>query len=113
MNTDMINNRNLNSIVTKLFIRGRNLNMTLVFITQSDFKLPKYVRLDTTHFFIMNIPAKRGLQHIAKNHSSNTSTKGFINFDKNYTAKSYAFLADDTTLATDNPPRFRTNLLNI
>ena len=56
---DMINNKKLNLIVTKLFIRGRKLNISLVFITQSYFKVPKDVRLNTTHFFIMKIPNKR------------------------------------------------------
>ena len=51
MITDMINNKKLNSVVTELFIRGRKLNISLVFITQSYFKVPKDVRLNTTHFF--------------------------------------------------------------
>ena len=55
MVADMINNKKLNSIVTELFIRGRNLNISLVFITQSCFKVPKDDRLNTTHFFIMTI----------------------------------------------------------
>ena len=58
----MINNKKLNSIVTELFIRGRKLNISLVFITQSYFKVPKDVRLNTTHFFIMKIPSKKELQ---------------------------------------------------
>ena len=62
MTADMINNKKLNSIVTELFIRGRKLNISLVFITQSYFKVPKDVRLNSTHFFIMKIPNKRGLQ---------------------------------------------------
>ena len=53
MIADMINNNNLNPIVTELFIRGRKLNVSIVFITQSYFKVPKYVRLNSTHFFIM------------------------------------------------------------
>ena len=61
---DMINNKNLNSIVTELFIRNRKLNISLVFIKQSYFKVPKNVRLNTTHFFIMKIPNKRELQQI-------------------------------------------------
>ena len=61
MIADMINNKKLNSIVTELFIRGRKLNISLVFITQSYFKVPKDVRLNTTHFFIMKIPNKREL----------------------------------------------------
>ena len=51
----MINNRNLNSVVTELFIRGRTLNIPLVFITQPYFKVPKDVGLNTTHFFIAKI----------------------------------------------------------
>ena len=51
MIADMINNKKLNSIVTELFIRGRKLNISLVFITQSYFKVPKDVRLNTTQKF--------------------------------------------------------------
>ena len=51
MIADMIHNKKLNSIVTELFIRGRKLNISLVFITQSYFKVPKDVRLNATHFF--------------------------------------------------------------
>ena len=50
---DMINNKKLNPVVTELFIRDRKLNISIVFITQSYFKVPKEVRLNTTHFFIM------------------------------------------------------------
>ena len=70
MIADMINNKKLNLIVTKLFIRGRKLNISLVFIMQSYFKVPKDVRLNTTHFFFMKILNKRELQQIALNHSS-------------------------------------------
>ena len=59
MNADMINNKKLKSIVTELFIRGGKLNISLVFITQSYFKVPKDVRLNTTHFFVMKIMNKR------------------------------------------------------
>ena len=62
MIADVINNKKLNSIVTKLFIRGRKLNISLDFITQSYFKVPKDVRLYTTHFFITKILNKRELQ---------------------------------------------------
>ena len=78
MIADMINNKKLNSIVTELFIRGRKLNISLVFITQSYFKVPKDVRLSITHFFFMKIPNKRELQQIARNHSSDINTKDFI-----------------------------------
>ena len=69
MIADLINNRKLDSIVAKLFIRGRKLNISLVFITQSYFKVPKDVRLNTSHFFIAKILNKRELQQIAINHS--------------------------------------------
>ena len=62
---DMINNKKLNPIITELFIRVRKLNIPIVFITQSYFKVPKDVRLSSTHFFIMKIPNKRELQQLA------------------------------------------------
>ena len=107
MIADMINNKKLNSIVTELFIRGRKLNISLVFITQSYFKVPKDVRLNTTHFFITKSPNKKGLQQIALNHSSDISTKDFINIYKKRTAELYSFLVNDGTLASDNPTKFR------
>ena len=51
MIADMINNKKLNSIVTELSIKGRKLDISLVFITQLSFKVTKDVRLNTTHFF--------------------------------------------------------------
>ena len=68
MIADIINNKDLNSIVTELFIKGRKLNISLVFITQSYFKIPQDVRQNTTHFFIMKIPDERELRHVALNH---------------------------------------------
>ena len=109
----MINNKKLNSIVTELFIRGRKLNISLVFITQSYFKVPKDVRLNTTHFLISKIPNKRELQQIAINHSSDIRTEDFINIYRECTAEPYSFLVNDATLASDNPLRFRKNLFNI
>ena len=113
MIADMINNKKLNSIVTELFIRGRKQNISLVFITQSYFKVPKDVRLNTTHFFIMKISNKRELQQIPLNHSSDINIKDFINIYKKCTDKPYSFLVNDTTLASDDPLRFRKNLYNI
>ena len=110
MIADMINNKKLNSIVTELFIRCRNLNISLVFISQSYFKVPKDVRNNSTHFFIMKIPNKRELQQIAINHSSDINTKDFINIYKKCTDKPYLFLVIDTTLPSYNQLRFRKNL---
>ena len=85
----------------------------LVFISQSYFKVPKDVRLNTTHIFIMKIPNKRELQQIAINYSSDTYFKDFVKIYKKYTDEPYSFLVNDTTLASDNPLRFRKNLYNI
>ena len=113
MISDIIKNKKLNSIVTELFIRGRKINISLVFITQSYFKVPKDVRLNTTQFFISKILNKRDLQQIVINHSSDISTKDFINIYRKCTAEPYSFLVNDTTLASNNPLRFRKNLFNI
>ena len=110
MIADMINNKKLNSIVTELFIRGRKLNISLIFITQSYFKVPKDVRNNSTHFFIMKIPNKTELQQIAINHSSDINTKDFINIYKKCTDKPYSFLVNDTTLPSNNSLRFSKNL---
>ena len=85
MIADMINNNKLNPIITELLIRGRKLNISVVFITQSFFKVPKDVRLNSTHFFIMKIPNKRELQQIELNHSSDIDFKDFIKIYKKCT----------------------------
>ena len=110
MIADMISNKKLNSIVTKLFIRCRKLNISLVFISQSCFKVPKDVRNNSTHFFIMKIPNKSELQQTAINNSSDINTKDFINIYKKCADKPYSFLVIDTTLPSNNPLRFRKNL---
>ena len=112
MTADMINNKKLSPVVTELFIRGRKLNISLVFITQSYFKMPKDVRLNSTHFFIMKILNKREHQQTELNHSSDIDFKDFIKIYKKFTAEPYSFLvSDDTTLPSDNLLRFRKNLL--
>ena len=111
MIADMINNNKLNPIVTELFITGRKLNISIVFITQSYFKVPKDVRLNSTHFFIMKIPNKTELRQIALNHSSDIDFKDFMNIYKKCTKEPYSFLVNDTTLLSNNPLRFRKNLL--
>ena len=111
MIADMINNKKLNPIVTELLITGRKLNISIVFITQFYFKLLKDFRLNSTHFFIMKILNKRELQQIAVNHSSDIDFKSFLKIYKKCTAEPYSFLVNDTTLPSDDPLRFRKNLL--
>ena len=111
MIVDMINDNNLNPVVIELFIRGRKLNISIFFITQSYFKVPKDVILNITQFCIMKIPNQRELQQIALNHPSDINFKVFIKIYKKRTADPYSFLVNDTTLLSDNPLRFRKNLL--
>ena len=113
MIADMIHNKKLNSIATELFIRGRRLNISIVFIPQSYFKVPKDVRLNTSHFFISEIPNRRELEQIAINHSTDINTKDFDNFCRKYTAEPYSFFVNDTMLASNNLLGFRRNLFNI
>ena len=82
MIADIINNGNLNPVVTELFIGGRKLNISIAFITQSYFEVPKHVRQNSAHFFIMKIPNKRELRQIALNHSSDIDFKDFIKIYK-------------------------------
>ena len=110
MIADMISNKKLNPIVTELLIRGGKLNISLIFITQSYFKVSKDVRNNSTHFFMMKIPNKRELMQIAINHSSDINTKDFIEIYRKCTDKPYSFLVIDTTLPSNNPLRFRKNL---
>ena len=111
MIADMINNKKLNLAVSELSIRGRNLNVLFLFFTQSYFKVPKDVRLNSIHFFIMKITNKGELQQIALSHSSDIGFKDFIKIYKKYTAESYCFLINDTTLPSDNPLRFKKSIL--
>ena len=110
MIADMISNKKLNSIVTELLISCRKLNISLVFISQSYFKVPKDVGNNSTHSFIMKIPNKRELQQIAINHSSDVNTKDFIEIYRKCIDKPYSFLVIDTTLPSNNPLIFRKNL---
>ena len=103
--------KKLNPIVTELFIRGRKINISLVFITQSYFAVPKNIRLNFTHYFVMKIPKKRELQQVAFNHYSDVDFEDFVNLYKKCTSKSFSFLVIQATLATDNSFRFRKNLV--
>ena len=99
----MESNKKLSLKVTEFFLRGRKLNISLVFMSQSYLKVSKTIRLNITHWFIMKIPNKRELQQIASNHSSDIDFKDFIKLYQEYTKESYSFLVDDTTLSSDDP----------
>ena len=111
MTADMLSNEKLNPILPELFIRGRKLNISIVFITQYYFAVPKNIRLNSTHYFVMKTPNKRKFQQITFNHLSYTDFDDFMNFYKKCTAKPYYCLSTGTTFALHNSLRFRKNLL--
>ena len=106
----MLSNKTLQQIVTELFIRGRKLNIFLIFITQSYLTAPRNIKLDFIHYFIMKIANKRELQQITFNHSRDINFEDFIHLYKKCTAKIFSILVNDTTFAPDNPLTFRCSL---
>ena len=100
MINDMVSNKELSPIVIELFIRGRKLNLSLVFFMLLYFAVPKNIRLNSKNYFLVKIPDKRKLQQIAFNHSSD------IDLYKKCAAKPYSVLAIDTILAADNSSLF-------
>ena len=80
----METNTKLSPIVIELFLRGRKLNILLVFISQSYFKVPKTIRLNTTHYFIIIIRNKRERQQIILTHPSDIVSKHFMKLYKDY-----------------------------
>ena len=111
MISDMLSNKNLNLIVTELFIRGRKLNISLALIAQSYFTVPKNIRLNSAHYFVMTIPNKKELQEIAFNRSSDIDFQAFMNLYKKSTVEPYYFLVIVKTFPSDNFLSFRENLL--
>ena len=104
---DIMTNKKFQSIIKELFIRCRKLNISLSFITQSYFSVPKDVRLNSTHCLIMKIINKRELQNIAINHSADIDYQDFIRIYRECTKKPYNFLTIDTRLPASDPLRFR------
>ena len=106
----IMTNKKFQAIIKELFIRCRKLNISLVFITQSYFSVPKDVRLNTTHYFIMKINHKRELQNIVRNHSADINYQDFMNMYRECTREPFNFLTIDATLLASNLLRFRKRL---
>ena len=85
MIADMLSNKKPNPIFPELFIRGRKLNISLVFITQTYFFVPRNIRLNSTHYFVKKIRSKRELQQTGFNHSSDIDFQDFMNLYKKCT----------------------------
>ena len=111
MIADIMSNKKFQAIIKDLFIRCRKLNISLVFITQSYFSVPKVVRLNSTHYLIMKINNKRELQNTARNHSADIDYKNFVKIYRECTEEPYSFLTIHTTLPASDPSRLRKNLL--
>ena len=106
MIADILSNKTFNPIVTELSTRGRKLKISLVFITQSYFAVPKNIKLNSAHYVITKIPNKLELQEVTSHHSSDIGFKDFMNLYKKCTVNPHSFLVIDTTLASDNSLRF-------
>ena len=91
MIADIMTNNKFLAIIKELFIRCRKFNISLVFITQSYFSVPKEVRLNSTHYLIMKIHYKRELQQIAINHSADIDYKDFMKIYRKCTKDPYSF----------------------
>ena len=109
---DIMTNKKFQVIIKELFIRCRKLHISLDFITQSYFSVPKDVRLNSTHYLIMKINNKQELQNIAINHSADIDYQDFIKIYRECTKEPYNFLTIDTTLPASDPLRFRKNLFD-
>ena len=109
MIADIMTNKKFQSVIKELFIRCRKINISLLFIIQSYFSVPKDVRLNSTHYLIMKINDKRELQNIAINRSADIDYKDFIKIYRECTKEPYNFLTIDTTLPSTNPLRFKNN----
>ena len=112
MIVDIMTNKKFQSTIKELFIRCRKINISLVFITQSYFSIPKDVRLNSTHYLIMKINNKRELQNIAINDSADIDYKDFIKIYRECTKEPYNFLTIYTTLPSTKSLRLRKNLFD-
>ena len=107
MIVDMEPNKTLSPIVTELLLKPKKkTHHSTCFISLSYFKVPKTIRLNTVHYFIIKVPNKK-IPQIALNHLSDIESKDFMNLYKDYTEKSLLFLVNDTPLTLDNQVRFR------
>ena len=107
MIADVMSNKTFQAVVNELFFRCRKLNISLVFITQSYFSVPKDVRLNSTHYLIMKTNNKRELQNISRSHSADIDYKDFMKIYRECTKEPYSFLTIDTTLPASDPLRLR------
>ena len=109
MIADVMGDKKFKAIIKELFIRCRKLNISIVFITQSYFRTPKYARLNSTHYLLMKIQSKKELQNIAQENSGNIDFKDLLKIYKDYTSEPYSFMIIDATVPSSDSMRFRKN----
>ena len=107
MIADIMTNKKFRTIIKELFIRCRKLNISIVFIMQSYFSVPKDARLNRTHYFIMKINNRIELKNIVTDHSADIDYNDFKKIYRECTKEPFNFLTIDTTLPASNPFRFR------
>ena len=95
MISDIMTNKRFQAIIKELFIRCRNLNISIVFITHSYFSVSKEARLNSTHHLIMKINNRKDLKQIAIDHSAGIDYKDFLKIYRNCTNERYSFLNID------------------
>ena len=96
MRSEKVKSEKFKAIVKELFIRCRKLNISIVFITQSYFRIPKDARLNSTHYIIMKIGNKKELKSIAEENSGHLDFKDFLKIYNHCTDKRYSFMMVDT-----------------
>ena len=101
----MLSNKKSSPIFTELFIRDAKINVSLSFVTQTCFAVPKKYLTKFYILFYMKVQNKQEMQQIAFNRSSDISFKEFMNLYKT------EYLVIDTTATSDNPLRFKKNVL--
>ena len=108
MIVDMLSNKKVNPIITELYIRGRKLNIFLIFIMQSNFAVPKSIGRNSTHYLIRKLLVNKNFDKLFLIIRQILTLKTLIlNVLQKCTAKPYSFLVINATLASDNPLIFR------
>ena len=109
MIADIMSSTKFKPIIKELFIKCRKLNISIVFVTQSYFRMPKDARLNSTHYVIMKIQSRKELQNIARENSGDIHFKDFLKIYKDYTSEPYSCMIIDTTVPSSNAMKFRKN----
>ena len=107
MISSVMSDKKAQQVLKELFIRWRKLNISLCFLTQSYFSVPRNVRLNCTHYIIFKLNSRRELQNVAINHSDDIDYKDFVKIHRDFTKEPYNFLTNDTTQPVDK--RFKKN----